>query len=64
MTTNRLQVGDTVRRKNDTSGRTRVVTQVSSDGEFVTLDAPFERWTKWHVSQLIKVKSKNREGNS
>lgn len=50
-----LRVGDIVRRKNDPSGRTRVVMQVSSDGEFVTLDEPFERWSTWHVSQLVKV---------
>ncbi len=52
-----FNVGDTVRRKNDKSGRTRVVTQISSDGEFVTLDAPFDRWSVWHVSQLVKVNS-------
>lgn len=58
MAQNNLQVGDTVRRKNDKSGRTRVVTHVSSDGEFITLDEPFERWSVWHVSQLVKVPQK------
>jgi hypothetical protein len=50
-----LKVGDVVRRKNDTSGRTRVVKEIYSGGTIAMLDDYLDGWLIWDISKLELV---------
>lgn len=50
-----FRVGDIVRRKGDTSGRTRVVVFASMGGNVVELDTILDRWLIWDASKLELV---------
>lgn len=50
----KLRIGDTVRRKGDSSGRTRVVTSVTMGG-VVELDEKLDGWLIWDASKLELV---------
>lgn len=50
-----LKVGDVVRRKNDTSGRTRAVKEIYSGGQIVMLDEFLDGWLIWDARKLQLV---------
>lgn len=48
----KLRIGDTVRRKGDSSGRTRAVTSVTM-GDVVELDEMLDGWLIWDDARTV-----------